>query len=197
MSAPPPAFVTHYHLADKPPFLNLSDISGDAREKVIEALGRRRAIGQSQRIFGRRYMELRRLTEARLRELFISAGGKPERSAPHYFVLGACRWFRELSTDTREVTLPLSALRSDVTSFTYPDSFTAMGFGQAFGLPNEPKPYHGTVFRMEELREVVHTYGIPDDRPDTNYADYHHRSFEKYIEIQLWSDEPVRHLLPD
>lgn len=187
--------MTHYHLPDKPPFLNLSDLTGAERDAVIEDLGRRRAAGNSQRIFGRRYMELRRLTEARMRELFVEAGGKPQRSAPHYFVLGTCRWFRELAPDTREATLLLSALPSDTTSFTYPDSFTAMGCGEAFGLPNESQPYHGRVFRLEQLDDVVRTYGLPDDEPDIDYAGYQNRTFEKYIEVQLWSDAPIRHLL--
>jgi hypothetical protein len=190
-----PSCVTHYHLADKPPFLNLSDIAGAERDTVVRELGQRRAAGRSRRIFGQRYMELRRLTEARLLGLFIAAGGKPQRSAPHYFVLGTCRWFRELAADTREVTLALSAIPSEQASFTYPDSFTAMGCGQAFGLPDDTRPYHGTVFRMEELDEVVGTYGLPDDEPDADYAGYQHRAFEKYIEVQLWSDQPIRHLL--
>ena len=180
-----PSCATHYYLADRPPFLNLSDITGAEPDNVIEGLGRRGAVGDSQRIFGRRYMDLRRLTEARLRELFVAAGGKPEREAPHYFVLGSCRWFRELAADTQEVVLPLSDLPSEATSFTYPDSFTAMGCGLAFGLPDDPRPYHGTVFRMEELEGVVHAYGLPDDSPDTDYAGYQNRTFEKYIEVQL------------
>ncbi len=190
-----PTFVTHYHLADKPPFLNLSDIAGDEREKVIEELAERRAAGQSRRVFGPRYMNLRRLTEARLHELFVGAGGHPERTAPHYFVLGTCRWFRELAASSCEVILPLSVLPSAATSFTYPDSFTAMGYGPLFGLPDESRPYHGTVFRLEQLDDVVRTYGLPDDSPDATYAGYQNRPFEKYIEVQLWSDQPIQHLL--
>jgi hypothetical protein len=81
--------------------------------------------------------------------------------------------------------------------FTYPDSFTSMGCGQAFGLPDDPRPYHGTVYRIEELQPVVDEYGLPDDQPDAVYNGYQHRSFEKYIEVQLWSDEPILHLLSE
>jgi hypothetical protein len=72
-------------------------------------------------------MALRRLTEARLYEGFVAAGGKPLRRAPHYFCLGSCEWFGRLAPDMREVRVPLSALPDEVTSFTYPDSFRGDG----------------------------------------------------------------------
>lgn len=186
-----PAFATHYHLADKPPFLNLSDLTKTELAVVMRDLDDRRVNSGLKRVFGRRYMELRALTEARLHELFLEAGGRPIRRSPHYFVLGSSEWYRGLSPDTREVVIALEELPSEVTSFTYPDSFTAMEFGPRFKLPQEPRPYHGHVYRLEQLPDVVAQYGLPDDR-DTAYEDYQHRPFEKYIEIQVWSDEPVR-----
>lgn len=128
-------------------------------------------------------------------EMFIEAGGNPERSAPHYFVLGSCRWFEQLAPETRLVTVPLGELPSELTSFTYPDSFGAMGLGAEFGQPYSPQPYHGRVYRMEELGAVIDAYGLPDDTPDDDYEGFHLRPFEKYIEIQLWSDEPIQQFL--
>jgi hypothetical protein len=190
-----PEFVTHYHLADKAPFLNLSDLAAAEIDAVMRELEERRAGSGLKRVFGRRYMELRRLTEARLYELFLQVGGKPERAAPHYFVLGSSEWYRGLCPGTREIVLPLSELPPAVTSFTYPDSFTAMAFGPRFGLPHEPRPYHGRVFLLSQIRDVVALYGLPADETDAVYEGYQHRSFEKYIEVQLWSDEPIRAFL--
>ena len=79
--------------------------------------------GKQHRPFGPGYMDLRRRTEARLRELFVAAGGKPERQAPRYFVLGDSRWYEGLAEKMDHVQLPLSALPPGQTSFTYPDSF--------------------------------------------------------------------------
>jgi len=128
-----PTFVTHYHLADKPPFLNLSDLDEAELAAAMQDLERRRASSGLKRVFGARYMQLRRLTEGRLYELFLQAGGMPERKAPHYLVLGSSEWYRGLAPDTCEVVLPLADLPTEVTSFTYPDSFTAMAFGPQFG----------------------------------------------------------------
>jgi hypothetical protein len=111
--------VTHYYLADKRPFLNLSDLSDAELESVMSDLEWRRAHAGLRRVFGRRYMELRRHTETKLRRLFVDAGGRPERTAPHYFVLGSSAWYRGLAPHTREVAIPLSELPADVTSLTY------------------------------------------------------------------------------
>jgi hypothetical protein len=110
-----------------------------------------------------------------------------------------------------EVVLPLAMLPSDVTSVTYPDSFTAMGLGPDYGLPHDHRPYHGRVFRLEELPDLVATYGLPTDEADApgssdgvgsegagsegvgvdGYDGYQQRPFEKYIEVQLWADGPL------
>jgi hypothetical protein len=190
-----PAFVTHYHLPDKAPFLNLSELREPELSEVLEDLEGRRRSSQLQRIFGRRYMELRRLTEARLHELFVQAGGKPERRAPHYFVLGASSWYRGLALGTQEVVVALSTLPFEVTSFTYPDSFTAMGFLPRYGLPYEARPHHQRVFRMDQLLAVIERYGLPADEAEPTYDGYQDRPFEKYLEVQLWSDQPIRELL--
>lgn len=183
-----PDFVTHYHLHDRRPFLNLSDLEGDELERVRLGLQALRKERGHQRPFGRQYIEMRRLTEERLRRLFVEAGGRPERLAPHYFVLGTCDWFRRLAPDTREVTLALDDLPSAVTSFTYSDSFEAMGFGDRFGIPRqEVLPYHDRVYRMEELGTVLDEFGMPGVEDD----EYWNEQVERYVEIQLWSDDPV------
>jgi hypothetical protein len=141
-------------------------------------------------------MELRQRTEDRLRHLFVAAGGRPERASPHYFVLGSSRWFEGLSTNMQGVVIELTRMPAAVTSCTYPDSFTAMGFGPEYGLPSEPKPYHGRVFSLADLPSLIARYGLPDDVPDQDYEGYQQRPFEKYVEVQLWSDEPVLEFLP-
>jgi hypothetical protein len=92
----------------------------------------------------------------------------------------------------------LADLPTESTSLTFPDSFTAMGFGPDYGLPHEHRPYHGRVYRLEDLPALVSTYGLPDDdgsaddrSPADNYDGYQFRPFDKYIEIQLWSDRPL------
>jgi hypothetical protein len=136
-------------------------------------------------------MDLRRLTEARLRELFIAAGGKPERPTPHYFVLGDSPWYEGLAEKMEHVQLPLAALPPDQASITYPDSFTAMGFGTQSGLGQQPRPYHGRVFRLDELAGLIEQFGTPAPSRDGGYQTWTTWPAEPYIEVQLWSDEPI------
>jgi hypothetical protein len=205
-----PSVVTHYHLARRPPFLNLSDLDDDGLAAVLAELDAERTSGVCGRVFGRRYMDLRRRTEEKLRALFIDAGGRPERRAPHYFVLGTSRWYEGLSVEMEAVVLPLADLPTDVTSVTACDSFTAMALGPDYGLPLEPRPYHETVFRLEELPGLIATYGFPaDDAPDSpdagdadvdrsgDYEGYEKRPFEKFVEVQLWSDRPLEGVIQE
>jgi hypothetical protein len=186
-----PDYATHYHLADKQPFLNLSDLSQSDLGVVVADMTRRRGESGLKRVFGPRYMALRRLTEARLRDLFIAAGGSAQRQAPHYLCLGPCEWFRGLAPDMCELRIPLSELPDEVTSFTYPDSFLAMGFLRDFGLPHALKPYHERVFRMSELADIVAEYGLPEDRVPDTYDGYWKQPLETFIEIQVWADVPA------
>ena len=186
-----PDYVTHYHLPDRSPFQNLSDLDGLKLERVLKALGSLEVRSRSHRVFGLRYMDFRLRTEAKLREAFYARGGRPERTAPHYFVLGSCAWFQALAVDMRSVRVALDDLPDDQTTFTYPDSFTAMGLAPDYNLPYKSRPYHGTVFRKNEIGDVVAEFGPPDDRIE-DFGNYHRRTFEKYIEVQLWSDPPIR-----
>jgi hypothetical protein len=187
-----PDFVTHYYVPDRPPFLNLSELTEpqwDAKRHLLDA---ERTEGRSSRVFGRRYLELRLATEAKLRDLFVSAGGEPEREAPHYFVLGSSKWFRGLARDMQQVVIPLAALPDRATSMTIPDSVTAMGLGGDFGIFVEQMPHHNRVFRTSEFVDAVRTFGIPEDRPG-KYSGYQHRSFELYAEVQVWSDSVLEY----
>lgn len=192
-----PDFVTHYHSRLDPPFLNLSDLSLDQLDEVIEQLKQRKADNPNyKRVFGKRYMDFRKQTESKLRQLFEERGGKPERQSPHYFVLGECPWFSELYPDAEMVQLDWRKLPAKQTSFTYPDSFVSMRLGPNYGLPSEPpQPYHERVFFMDELTEIVAEHGLPDGSVDEDYDGYQRRKFEKYIEVQLWADEPIKQYL--
>ena len=189
-----PTFVTHYHHAGRAPFLNLSDLPDEHLTLVLAELAVPAEQTVSARRFGPRYMALRRATETCLRERFVAAGGRPQRRAPHYFVLGASDWFAGLYLHAGTVRLPLSALPPEVTSLTYADSITAMGLGVPLGLP-APHPDHaGRVYRLDALHELAARHNPhADDAPDqlAGYTGHQHQPVDSYVEVQLWSNEPV------
>lgn len=108
---------------------------------------------------------MRRVAEDRLRRQFTALGGRPERRAPHYFVLGESPWFRRLAADMEEIRIPVSDLPGAQTTATWGDSFAAMEAAR-YGIPKPaPEGYEGLAAA---------------DTPET------------FIEIHLWSDDPVR-----
>ena len=191
-----PGFVTHYYLAGRRPFLSLSELGDAELASVLADLRGLRRAGKQHRPFGPRYMDLRRLTENRLRELFVRAGGRPERPAPHYFVLGDSPWYEGLAENMERVQLPLSALPPGQTSITYPDSFTAMQAGISTGPDQQSRPCRGRVFRLGELPQLVARFGVPDPSWDGEYQAWATWPAVAYIEVQLWTDEPIRGYLP-
>jgi hypothetical protein len=191
-----PEVVTHYHLAGRRPFLSLSELGDAELAAVLADLRGLRRAGKQHRPFGPRYMDLRRRTEARLRELFVAVGGQPERRTPHYFVLGDSPWYEGLAEKMDHVQLPLSTLPPGQTSLTYPDSFTAMGSGTGFGPGQQARPYHGRVFLLEELAGLIEQFGVPAPSRDGGYRSWTTWPAEAYIEVQLWSDGPIGAHLP-
>ena len=77
-------------------------------------------------------------------------------------------------------------------SITYPDSFTAMALGTSPGPGDQPRPCHGRVFLLGELPGLVERFGIPDPHWDGHYQSWATWPAEAYIEVQLWSDDPIR-----
>lgn len=182
-----PDYATHYYLPMRRPFQNLSDLSDDELGPVLAELQQLSRDGAQVRRFGRPYIEWRRLTEAKLRKGFLAAGGKIERPAPHYFVLGESRWYESLAPDMRSIRTPLTELPTEVTSWTVTDSFDAMGCGASWGFP----PREGRderVYRLEELAERLKDHEIVE--PDGH--DLGPGAHLPFVEIQVWSDSPIR-----
>lgn len=72
-----------------------------------------------------------------------------------------------------------------------------MRLGETFGLPLESlKPYHEKIYLLSQLSELIGEYGIPEDSSNPDYSNYAQEPFEKYIEVQVWSDVPVQKFLP-
>ncbi len=175
---PIPDFATYYYLADSRPFSNLSAPELDS------------ALASTHD--PRTSVALRQLAEERLRRYYAAIGGQPERTTPHYFCLGRCAWFRSLAPDVREFAVPLSDLPPDQTTFTYPDSLVATAAVAEFGLPYDPRPYHGRLYHLDDLDRAVAQYGLPADDHTAGYTGYHRRPFEHYVELQVWTDSGLQ-----
>jgi len=181
-------YATHYYRGDRRPFQSLSEVGEGDLAIVLAGLA-----GGSRRRFGPHYLPLRRATEAHARDLFIAAGGQPERPHPHYFVLGQSSWFRGLYDDPREVRIRLSQLGSDITSFTWTDSITALGLGQRLGVPQPAEEWKRRLYRLDQLDLAVADALVVE--ATDGYEGHQTQLLDFYVEIQLWADHPVAHYL--
>ena len=177
-------YATHYYRGDRKPFQNLSEVEDGDVDAVLATLA-----GGSRRRFGPRYLALRRATEAKARDLFIRAGGRPIRTHPHYFVLGPSPWFAGLYDDPQEVRVPLSELPPEATSFTWTDSITALGLGTGLGVPQPPEPSKRALYRLDQLSLATADTPLPSS--GDAYEGYQQQLVDYYVEIQLWTDDPV------
>lgn len=177
-----PDFLCHYYEASDGPFRNLSDLPDEAAEQLLQQIRE----GDDRRFASRRpadYLSVRRRLEAQVRAGFIAKGGKPLRERPHYLILGACPWVRDWYPDGRELRIPLTAFSAAIVSFTYGDSFPAMRY-------QDGKAYRGQVYTLAELPGLISRFGLPQD---WNAGGEH--GPERYIEAQVWADEPLRRYL--
>lgn len=190
-----PNFLTHYYLPDSKPFLSISELSETEWAILCENFKERLDSDDTyNRRFGLGYQGVRWEVENELREKFITKGGQPTRKYPYYLCLGECDWWKHFCQHD-EVIIPIKDIDPKTISFTYPDSFTSLGFLARFGIKHEVKPYHGEVFTLQEMRNIVNKFGMPRNQHKINYKSYHKEELELYVEAQLWSETPAANII--
>lgn len=106
---------------------------------------------------------------------------------PIYFFLGD---FADGKDPSRPASLvmPLAEFQPDMVTFTYPDSMASLPLATKDDHKLARKAYHGSVFTLSEIRTIVAKFGLPESRPINDPAS----TYERYIEVQVWDDWPVK-----
>lgn len=177
-----PDFLSHFYEASQGPFRNLSDLPSDEAEVILGNIRQRRDVFASKR--AEDYLDIRRGLEAKVRALFIKKGRDPQRLRPHYMILGDCSRLKEWYLDGRELRIPLIHFRPEIVSFTYGDTFPAMRY-------QDGKPYREQAYTLDELPELVSLYGLPQIWNNNGK-----QGPDRYIEAQVWADQPIKQFLP-
>lgn len=173
-----PSTLSHYYESAIGPFRSLTRLSPTEAAGILRSLKERGDVFASQRQSD--YLAIRRELEATVRQKFIAKGGNPSLQQPHYMIVGTCDWLKRWYREGREIRIPLTEFRADMVSFTYGDTFPAMRY-------RDGKPYRGQVYCLDELPGLVQKYGLPQEwNRDGQHGP------ERYIEAQVWSDQPVR-----
>jgi len=140
----------------------------------------------------RHYMALRRNAEDKTRTKFIEKGGLPILRHPRYMVLGTSKWFTDWYVEKREIRIPLNCFDSSTISFTYPDCLISMILAESPKWESRRRPYHGNVYTLQEIGDVIATFGMPDESDPARFEIDEH-----LIEAQIWDIEPLKRFLPE
>jgi hypothetical protein len=175
-----PPIITHNYDPAHGPFRNICTLEYDEAERILEAIRR-----TGNRKYKPNYLQRRISTEEWLYAERTRKLGKPPLAHPIYFFLGEFHWTdpaRPLS-----IRIPLIEFSRQTITFTYPDSMTSLPLATLIEHQKDRKPYHGQVFTLDEIENVVSEYGIPGkviDRAGSRY--------DTFIEVQIWDENPLR-----
>lgn len=176
-----PAVITHnYH----PVRGALRNVCGLPLGEAEGVLAKMRAAGVALKPD---YLERRLWTERWLLAECTRKLGRPHLTHPLYFFLGD---FDDGADPARPASLvvPLDALPPEVLTFTYPDSMASLPLGSDASLAAERRPYHGQVFTLPEIKQVVRRFGLPGPGGKARHV----RRHDRFIEVQVWDGRPLR-----
>ena len=114
-------FLYHYYDKNIGSFKNLSDLSLDEANRVLQEI----AITKPNVQCAKRnsdYMQARRFYENILRNEFKKKGGLIYRQVPHYMVVGHSTWLSTWYENSSYIKIPIEKFDKRTISFTYGDS---------------------------------------------------------------------------
>jgi len=173
----------HYYHRDIGPFKNLSKLTIEEAEEISDRIRLEGTTFASKR--SNDYMAIRRSLEIKAREQFISKGGRPKNSFPHYMTLGACDWLETWYKKPDVIVIPWDEFLEESISFTYGDLFPTMRY-------HDEKPYRRQVYTKEEIKCLINQYGLPQD-----WNKMGDKGPERYIEVQVWDEDVISKYLVD
>ena len=180
----------HYYEKGQPPFRTLTSLPFDEAKTIMYAgLQKKTMFNDLKPAWVDNFLNLRYGSDKTLRENFIDIGGKPVRTAPVYFTLGANEGMKTWFDQPEWIKIPVSEFAPNTVSFTYGDSFAVFNTSLDTG-----EEWWGKVFHYEDMMKLIDKYGLPEDPP------YHmgKRIFPKgkhinqclkFVEAHVWSDD--------
>jgi hypothetical protein len=169
----------HYYEKETGPFNNLSELPLEKAQIVLNGIKKENPTFAAQRYDG--YLERRAELEQLARDIFISKGGKPTRQVPQYMVVEACDWLRDWYHQGEYIKIPITDFTPDTISFSYGDMFPTFS-----PRVTDNKEYRRQIYTYKEILDIIDRYGFPQEwNKNGTYGP------ERYIEVQVWSDEPV------
>lgn len=173
-------YLYHYYEKTSQPFLNLSDLSMEEANQILENI---RITKPNVQCAKRQhdYMNARIYYENILREEFLKKGGKIARTVPHYMTVEHSPWLSSWYENSAFIKIPIEEFDISTLSFTYGDSHPTFS-----PRVNDGKEYRKKLYTYDEILKIIDKYGLPQEwNNDGKYGP------ERYIEVHVWSDETI------
>jgi hypothetical protein len=185
-------FLLHFFRKGSRPFQSLSAIPDDRALAIMRRLFVEGSVFWERFRDPSSYLSYRKQVEKKMRNEFFIKGGVPKNEYPIYFMLGRPIWTESVAdaqtvSTTEEIAIPLSILSPEDVSFTYPDSMVS-AMMEAEKNPEYYEPdYHGKVFTLVEIEEIIKQKGLPGDKWQTKMP----KHLAHYIEAQVWNQKQL------
>jgi hypothetical protein len=177
--------LTHYYHQKDRPFKNLSALEEQKALSIIRDLQCREGLVYRRFNQPEQYLKMRKETEIWARQSFIEKGGKPNTSYPQYFVVNQSVWIEEgFNQQSFHISFPISDFNPKQVSFTFPDSMVSYWLRSQTHADYYHPEYHGQVFLLDEICQIINQFGIPDREWQTEES----RKYDLFIEAQVWDD---------
>lgn len=174
-------YLYHYFDRNVGPFVNLSDISVEEANRIMEEIRHNKpnTMGAKR---SPEYMEARLHYEEILRTEFLKKGGNIQRKNPHYMIVEHSDWLSSWFEHSDYIKIPIEEFDLSTVSFTYGDSHPTFS-----PLVNDGKEYRKKLYTYKEILGIIEKYGLPQVwNAEGKYGP------ERYIEAHIWSDETIR-----
>ncbi len=175
-------FLYHYYDKKIGPFMNLSELSTDEANMVIDEIKQNKPNVQcAQR--DAEYMFRRRMYEDIIKKEFIKKGGIVKRDVPHYMVVEHSPWLSTWFEDCGYIKIAVEEFDLKTVSFTYGDSHPTFS---PWPRDDDWKEYRRKLYTYDEILEIIKKYDLPQNwNNDGKFGP------ERYIEAHIWSDDTI------
>ncbi len=159
-----PEMITHNYHPERGRLRNICTLNDEDAENILDAVRATRTSNLKPD-----YLVRRRATEKWLLSERRKKFKNTPLEYPVYFFLGDFSDGKDLSRP-HSLILPLLLFPPETLTFTYNDSMTSY-------TPALKHKYHGHVFTLEEIKNVIATVGMPKN--------------DNFIEVQVWDSTPL------
>lgn len=171
----------HYYDEESGPFKNISELSLEEYNKVMEEIKKNKPNSQCATRHPEYY--IRRLNcEKILKDEFIKIGGILTRDHPYYMVVEESPWLETWFNKPKKIKININEFDLSKLSFTFGDSHPTFS-----PIRRDSREYRHKLYMYPEIVELIKKYRLPQIwNKDGSLGP------ERYIEVQIWDDEVIK-----